>query len=105
LPDERRRLRKKWTLRKVVIEQKRDLIHEEIGSLLGDKDFQPGSNEYLGVYAKAVNQVIKGLSKQERKKYEALAEEWTRESLPKEIQIKYVSFFKINCRVKTYYQS
>ena len=76
--------KKKWTMRKVVAVKKREEIDKEIGEA-------PGNPGYMGKYAKAVNEVLKGLSDTEKKEYMQLAEEWNKSHPPAEIQIRSVA--------------
>jgi hypothetical protein len=76
-----------------VIELKRVAIEEEIKSLLKDKKLKRGNNEYLALYPTALNKVIAGLLKKEEKEYSSLAKEWTKETPPRETQIRYVLIY------------
>ena len=48
----------------------------------------PGSKLFMGVYQKAVDQVWKGLSKEEQEEMKQTAEEWNNRAPPADVQAK-----------------
>jgi hypothetical protein len=46
----------------------------------------PGTKAYMGGYQKALAQVVDGLTEEEETEYQILAEEWTKQSPPTEVQ-------------------
>lgn len=68
-------------MRKVVKMMRRDEIDKEIGKVAGGPDYMKG-------YANGVNEVLKRLTDEEKKKYLELAKEWNKSRLPRDIQIR-----------------
>lgn len=59
----------------------RSLIDKEI-------PFAPQTKEYLGHYQRALTTVLERMDAGERQKLEELAQQWTKEGAPPEVQFK-----------------
>lgn len=65
----------------------------KIYSLIAEKtEYPPGHPLWIKFHPDALTEVINGLSSEETAEAEKLAEEWSDQGIPKEIQRVYVSF-------------
>jgi hypothetical protein len=73
----------KWTLKRVLIHQKREEIEEICRE---HTQALPGTREYIGGYQKALAEVVESLDATEVDHFNSMAEEWTKKSPPAEVQ-------------------
>ena len=72
-----------YTIRDVVKQNHRDLVEAKI-------PVGPNHQDYLKRYQSAVTEVINDMEEDEIKELEKTAEKWTKEGVPRELQLKYV---------------
>jgi hypothetical protein len=77
---------KDWTYFDVVTNLHREKIDKLAVKLSGHP---PGSGPYLQKYRRAFNEVEGDFSEKERRKYRAMAKEWTERQPPPKIQQRY----------------
>jgi hypothetical protein len=76
---------KKWTLKKVV----GHVLKAEVDETCRDQtDAPPGAQEYIAGYQTALKQVVDGLSAADKEEYLQMAQQWTDQSPPAEVQRK-----------------
>ena len=77
----RRKGKQTYKIRDVIKQLYRDRIEDEI-------PVKPTHKDYIGHYQRALTTVQTNLSGDELKEAEAMLEEWCKEGLPREVQLK-----------------
>jgi hypothetical protein len=75
----------KWSMKKVVAHVLKaevdEICREQTGAM-------SGAQAYIAGYQKALKEVIEGLSAQDKELYQQMAQQWTDQSPPAEVQRK-----------------
>lgn len=98
-----------WSYRDIVTTMHREQVHKLALKLSGSTS---GSPAYLKAYKTALSKVEKKLSQSQKKRYRAMAQEWSEKPLPPTVQQRYVhvdvsstlaltDFFVLVCWIST----